>query len=176
MAEDAAPSYDVTNCLNTPNKINAGIKVTYNVPHCAGAAPCDATAASLRLDGMSLDITYTLPGRQAWDPTNPASVTASTPLVPGACFHDGDGAAWTNGAQFVFGGDSRINLRLGKLELCDKPATTHQEIVLYGVKAGAGSTAVGPVTLSATNPPVPATSSPNGFTAPLGNGVLVDGT
>src|SRR5581483_7240250 len=32
LGEDTSPSYDVTSCLNTPTKINSGIKVTYSVP------------------------------------------------------------------------------------------------------------------------------------------------
>jgi hypothetical protein len=148
LGEDAAPSYDVTSCLNTPTKVNNGIKVTYSVPKCVAGGTCDTTAASLRLDGIWVDITYTLPGRPAWDPTVPATVTSSTPLVPGACFHDGDGGAWTDGVQFIFNGDSRVNLRLGKLELCDKPATTHQEIVLYG-RATNPLLTVGPKTWTA---------------------------
>jgi hypothetical protein len=145
VGEDAAPSYDVTSCLNTPSKINGGVSLSYSVTHCTGVANgCSGASTTARLDGIWLDVTYTTGSRQAWNPANPASITATSPKVPGACRHDAD-VNWTDGVQFVFGGDSRVDLQSGAFELCDKPSNTQQEIVLYGVKAAAPNT-VGPNT------------------------------
>lgn len=40
-----------------------------------------------------------------------------------------------NGVQFIFGGDSQLNVASGGLELCAQPSTTEQQIAIYGVKA-----------------------------------------
>ena len=137
------------------------------------AVPGATGGSQVSLDGIWLDVTYTTATRPAWDPTNPATVNAGSPAVPGSCRRDGD-AGWTDGVQWIFGGDSRINLKTGALELCDKPSTTQQEIVLYGVKNNTtgGGTQVGPRTWTAqsfTN------GSPNGFTTTPQNGRIVDG-
>jgi hypothetical protein len=170
VGEDAAPSYDVTSCLNTPSKINGGISLSYAVSHCTGAAGgCTAASTTARLDGVWFDVTYTTGSRQAWNPANPASVTATSPNVPGACRHDAD-VNWTDGVQFVFGGDSRVNLQSGAFELCDKPSTTQQEIVLYGVKAAAPNS-VGPNTWR----PSVATQTTGPWTS-ANSALIVDGT
>ena len=163
LGEDAAPSYDVTGCLNSPTKLNSPVSLVYAVPGTATSA--------IGLDGIWLDVTYTTATRPAWDPTNPATVNAGSPAVPGSCRRDGD-AGWTDGVQFVFGGDSHINLKSGAFELCDKPSSTQQEIVLYGVKsASGGGTVVGPWAWIAQN----FTNGASGFTNPT-NGRVVDGT
>jgi hypothetical protein len=169
VGEDAAPSYDVTSCLNSPSKINStGLSVAYAVTHCTGVANgCTTATTPVRLDGISLDVTYTTGTRQSWDPNNTATITATSPTVPGACRHDGD-VGWTDGVQFVFGGDSRVNLRSGAFELCDVPSTTHQEIVMYGVKAPP-ATSVGPNTWR------PTIATPTGTWTNANNSLAVDG-
>jgi hypothetical protein len=153
VTEDAAPSYDVTSCLNTPLKLNADtsspVKPTFQYSVTATGS------TNVKLDGIWLDVTYTVPGRGVW---NGGSPTASTPAVPGACLHDGDpGFGAASGVQFVFAGDSRINLKSGKVELCAAPSTTHQEIAIYDAR---GATAGTPQ--SATIKPVTGTGWTNG--------------
>ena len=166
VSEDPAPSYDITNCFTLPAQINNGVSLTYRIAHCSGGCPSTGTIA--HLDGIWLDVSYVSNPRLPWDPNDPTA----NPNVPGACRHDGD-PFWSDGAQWVFGGDSRINLKSGQMELCDKPGIRHadpsldqQEIVLYGVKpagtgtsqgwvAGTASPAVGgtcPTNTSAANP------------------------
>ena len=132
LTEDPSPSYDVTSCLNSPAQINNGVSLTYSVARCGG---CTGSTVA-RLDGAQLDVTYAPNPRLPWDPTNPNA----NPSVPGACRRDGD-PFWTDGVQWVFGGDSHLNILSGQMELCDKPSPVQadpsqnkQEIVLYGVK------------------------------------------
>lgn len=81
--------------------------------------------------------------------------------IPGACRTEASNPAATDGVQFVFGGDSRLNVVAGKVELCPKPSTTGQQIVVYGLTAGAAT--------PSTTAPVPtATSSVTAFTSPAG--------
>jgi hypothetical protein len=130
--------YDVTSCLSNPARINGGgsgsIMLDYKVSKCTAGTCSGSTTA--HLDGMWLDVTYTTAARPVWDPTKTSTITSSTPNVPGACRHDGD-VGWTDGVQFVIGGDSHINLLSGKFELCDQPSSTKQEMVLYAPKAPA---------------------------------------
>ena len=164
----ATQSIDVTSCLNNPDKINGGPSVAFAETYVctAGTSACASTTTET-LDGIELDVTYSTGARPAWDPTNPASITSSAPVVPGACRHDGD-AAWTDGVQFVFGGDSRVNLKSGSFELCDKVSTTQQEIVLYGVKSPV-SAPVGPKTWK----PGTATQTSGTWTSP-NNSLAID--
>lgn len=79
---------------------------------------------------------------------------ASTPVVPGACVSPLTATA-NNGVQFVFGGDSRLSVQAGSVELCGQYSATAPPIALYGVKTGA-DTVTGPSTLATdgtgTNP------------------------
>jgi hypothetical protein len=160
LSED---DYDVTSCLSDPTRINPGgsgsVTIDYAVSKCTAGTCSGSTTA--HFDGIWLDVTYTTPPRPVWDPTKTSTITASTPSVPGACRHDGD-TNWSDGVQFVVGGDSHINLQSGKFELCDQPSGTKQEIVLYAPKApalGSWAPAVN-TTGSYTNP------GTNGFTNP----------
>ena len=109
----------------SPDALNNG---TFSLRYVVNHATCTSACQNItsQLDGMELQVSYSQPGRPAWDPNDPNA----NPTVPGACRHDGD-PFWTDGVQFVFGGDSRVNLQSGQVELCDPPSTNHQEIVLY---------------------------------------------
>ncbi|MBV9922894.1 MAG: hypothetical protein JOY78_18850 [Pseudonocardia sp.] len=175
--EDSAPNYDVFNisgapCLNDVSKINDSMKLTYSVSHCTGTANgCTTASTTDSVDGIWMDITYTTGGRLAWSPFDPASITPSSPTVPGACMSDRDsGSGWTKGVQFVFGGDSHVQLKSGKVELCDAPSVNKQEISVYGVRA-ATPTQVGPVTWT----PQTITNGSTGFTN-VTNGRVIDGS
>ena len=123
-------------CLSQDALNNGTFSLRYVVNHAACSSACQNVTS--QLDGMELQVSYSQPGRPAWDPNDPNA----NPTVPGACRHDGD-PFWTDGVQFVFGGDSRVNLQSGQVELCDQPSTDHQEIVLYGVKGSAPATQAG---------------------------------
>ncbi len=169
LSEDAFPSYDVTNCLNDVSKMNGNTSLKYSVSHCTGTTGgCTTAATTDSVDGIWLDITYTTPGRQAWNPNDPSSITAAAPSVPGACLHEGD-SGWNtgDGVQFVFGGDSRVNLKSGKFELCNMPSSSHQEIVVYGLRSGAA----GQVAVSWN--PTSATNGASGFANP-NNALVLD--
>lgn len=85
---------------------------------------------------------------------------------PGACKVDSDNGT-KDGIQVLFGGDSRVRVDGGKIELCPQPSVTSQEISLYGVRSGAST----PVTAD-----VPTTSvlSNTGYTNP-GNAHAIEG-
>ena len=163
------------NCLDAIALNNGAFSLRYQVTHGAcgggGGQPVCANITST-LDGVQLLVSYTAPARASWDPTNASTVTATSPSVPGACVHDGDyGFNQNSGVQFVFGGNSHVNLKAGSWELCDSFSSTHQEIVMYGVRSSSSGTQVGPVTWTPQN----FTNGANPFTSPA-NGRIVDGS
>ena len=92
---------------------------------------------NVSLDGIWVDITYRTPDRSVWDPNDPNA----DPELPGACRKNED-PLWTDGVQWVFGGDSNMHFLDGQMELCQKPqplqadpSQNKQQIVLWGVKA-----------------------------------------
>lgn len=72
------------------------------------------------------------------------------PIVPfpGGCKVNSDSAP-NDGVQVILGGDSRVTLSGGKMELCPQPSSTGQEISLYGLRSG---------TATATTVAAPSTS------------------
>lgn len=70
---------------------------------------------------------------------------SATPVVPGSCVSPLRATA-NNGVQFVFGGDSRLYLKAGSMELCGQYSSTAPPVALYGAKTGA-DTVTGPATL-----------------------------
>jgi Tfp pilus assembly protein PilX len=166
VAEDVI---DVTSCLNTPLKLNSGLSVRYSVSKCSTSG-CSGSVTD-RLNGVWLAVDYSTGGRPAWDPNDTSTVNGSSPAVPGGCRHELD-PGWSDGVQWVMGGDSHINLKAGKLELCNQKSTTRQEIVLYGLRGGAAGPSVGPTAWPAVTITNPAT---NGFdAATYVNGRVVD--
>ena len=65
---------------------------------------------------------------------NPASPTVPSIRVPGGCKADGDGPVGSfGGVQIVAGGDTRLDLKKGRVELCATPSTTDQQLALFGL-------------------------------------------
>ncbi len=97
--------------------------------------------------------------------------TTATDLdnMPGACVSPLTSEA-TDGVQFVFGGDSQMQVSKGSMEICGTWHVDRPSLVLYGAKATTGSTE------SATLLPTPGTltspGSPN--FAPLTGGALAN--
>jgi hypothetical protein len=127
---------EVTSCLNTAAAIDLGPTIKYSVGHTGSGTENE------HLDGLVLVVDYHTAGRPAWSATAPATITPSSPAVPGACRHETD-AGWSHGDEFVFGGDSRVFLKTGRFEVCDEPSTTKQEITLMGLRAAPAPSAVG---------------------------------
>src|SRR5262249_9237117 len=137
---------NITSCVNNPARLTSGLSVTYSVKHCTTGGACTATNATDKVDGVWLNVLYSTGSRPAWDPTQPATIDSGTPVVPGACRHELD-PGWTDGVQFVFGGDSNVFLKSGEVELCTHPwtvAQNKQEIAIYGLPAATPGTPVGP--------------------------------
>jgi hypothetical protein len=59
-------------------------------------------------------------------------VAGAPAALPGACKTTGD-AAPNHGVQLIFGGDSRVDLKLGSMEICGEPTDDEQSIAVYGV-------------------------------------------
>ena len=104
-------------CLS-PDALNNGtFSLRYQVTHGTCTSTCQNITS--QLDGMELLVSYSAPGRLGVGSERPRRRIRS---VPGACRHDGD-PFWSDGVQFVFGGDSRVYLQSGQVELCDTPST-----------------------------------------------------
>jgi Tfp pilus assembly protein PilX len=70
---------------------------------------------------------------QGWTPdltTPPASGSCVSPL----------NATTSNGVEFVFGGDSRMALRSGAVDLCGQYSTTTPPVAVYGARTGNDTT------------------------------------
>ena len=123
-----------TGCLTTPAEIN-GAQVSFQV-HVTGGT----VNVTSDLDGMQLDAQVTLPPSRA--------------VFPNGC---NPNAA---GVQFVFGGDSRMYIPDGDMELCSGPAVgsssdpkyTAQQIALYGIPPVPPMSASSVISNSATYP------------------------
>ena len=70
---------------------------------------------------------------QGWTPD------ASSPTVPGSCVSPIN-ATTSNGVEFVFGGDSRMALKAGAVELCGQYSSSTPPVTLYGAKTGNDTT------------------------------------
>jgi hypothetical protein len=68
-------------------------------------------------------------GLKTWG-TNPPSNPSAVP-IPGMC--TGDDVTDHLGVQFIFGGNSRVNVTSGRMELCAPRAGTAQQIAVFGV-------------------------------------------
>lgn len=94
-----------------------------------------------------------------WDPAS-----GTRPAVPlgTACARD------QAGVQLVLGGDSRLLVRNGGIELCAQPSATAQQIAVYGVRTGQSPPA--PATAAAT-----AAAAQSGTWTSAASGAAVDG-
>lgn len=92
------------------------------------------------------DATANVVGGEAkgWS-TGDASKASPFPF-PGGCKTNADGA--TTGVQFVFGGDSRMSITAGSVELCPAPSASAQQIAIYGLRTASSGGAVGPISLT----------------------------
>lgn len=70
----------------------------------------------------------------------PATVSAAGPTIPGACVRPSESTVANAGVAFVFGGDSRLAISSGAIELCGQHFTGKPPIVLYGSKSDVGTT------------------------------------
>ncbi|MFA5890349.1 MAG: hypothetical protein WDA27_05290 [Actinomycetota bacterium] len=80
--------------------------------------------------------------------------------IPGGCKLETD-AAPNDGVQFIFGRSSRMDVQAGMVELCAQPATADQEIAVYGLKTGSG-TSTAAASLAGSHDP----AATSGFTNP----------
>jgi hypothetical protein len=96
-------------CLDTPDKVNTAVLAVAFDP--------STSSGNATVDGFRMHVTYT---------PSPARID-----FPGGC----DNSA--TGVQFIFGGDSRMYVSNGSVELCSGPnpagSTTNQQIAVYGV-------------------------------------------
>jgi hypothetical protein len=90
-------------------------------------------------------------GKHSWDIPNGVTIVGGTPdQTSGLCKTDSP-LPPNAGVQFVFGGDSRINVKKGAtVNVCAQPTTARQQIAVYGMMTNAGS--VQQLTLSPTIP------------------------
>jgi hypothetical protein len=105
-----------------------------------------------------------------------ASRPGQPPTLPGACRAPGDPFA-SAGVQFVFGGDSRMQVDpTGRVELCAPPSTSKQQIAVYGMTPDFLGF---PQSTTVLRNPDPQTASSNppttGYDVPENGAVIGDG-
>jgi hypothetical protein len=103
--------------------------------------------------------------RQGW------TTSTSNANMPGSCVSPLTSMATNNGVQFVFGGDSRLNVSKGSMEICGTWYADHPSLVLYGAKATTGT----PLTADLLPSGTLTTSGTAAFT-PLNDGSLAVNT
>jgi hypothetical protein len=102
-----------------------------------------------------------------WSPT---ATTKPTLTMPGACISPLTTTAANSGVRFVFGGDSRLAVGAGNVELCGQWSATKPPITIYGAKADEGT---GSATGAVSAAVIPKKASPE--FAGLGNLAVADG-
>ncbi len=173
MTNGAVMAANLSACLNTGDKINSAV-VRYN----ANRPAFGSTDAVARLDGVQLLVT--------------AQDQPTFPRPPSETDNGGDCDPEGPGVQFIFGGDSRVYVPNGGLELCAGPNPDNpgsgQQIAVYGVPAtprlvptaASGGTSPANAKLIAENPTLQyatmtsgqaVTLSYPGFTTPAGYSV-----
>ncbi|TDD18386.1 hypothetical protein E1218_26090 [Kribbella turkmenica] len=97
------------------------------------------------------------------------TLSGGATVIPGACASPLGGS--TGGVQFIFGGDSRLDIKGGKAELCGSYSPTRLPIALRGLTSGTESS----VALSALKPSAVSPVSKFGLTATPSRLSTVDG-
>jgi hypothetical protein len=95
---------------------------------------------------------------RGWSP-NAGSKPAVT--MPGSCVSPRTSATPGTGVEFVFGGDSRLEVRAGSVELCGQWHRDRPPIVVYGAKADATETLGAGQHATATSTTTPAFTDPS---------------
>jgi hypothetical protein len=118
-------------CANRVFHFPAGVYY-FNFTNASGGHQWNVTGANTIVVGGTL-------------PTGVTLTTTPFPAVGSRC--DESSPA---GVQFVFGGDSRLNIDSGEMELCapHDVTETSQEIAVYGLKTGSGPTGGGSTTVT----------------------------
>lgn len=102
-----------------------------------------------------------------------ASPPASGPSIPGACVSPLT-ATTADGVAFVFGGDSRLSITRGQLEVCGQYDSGRPPFAVYGATSDIGSPAAVNTTAKGITSPAPANSGAANF-APAAAIVDTDG-
>jgi hypothetical protein len=133
---DSKPLNDLTNCTQKVIHFTPGVYFLDFRNGERGQPAVGGTDAKVwRVNNPNATIVGGTP--QGWSP-NAATKPALT--VPGSCVSPVTSPAAGTGVQFVLGGDSRIELRSGSMELCGQWRADRPPIAIYGAKADQGVT------------------------------------
>lgn len=152
------PGYRVAPACPGPNQLVTLVPGTYTDAAALNAltnGSCSGTVLHLPADASGVGAYYfdfRNAGSHEWTISDPTvnvvggtkkgwiELPGARPVLPypGACKVEGD-AAPNDGIQVLFGGDSRVKVSGGKVELCPQPSATAQEIALYGVRSGSAT-------------------------------------
>jgi len=100
----------------------------------------------------------------AGTPSGGAAQPPVNPTLPGACVSPITSTTAV-GVQFIFGGDSRLQVDAGKAEICASYHSDRPPIAVYGQRTGSPSV-TGPVTLTGTSATSSKFTTPGGALAP----------
>lgn len=180
------PGHQVAPACPGPNEVVTLTPGTYTDATALNAltdGSCNGTVLHLPSDASGVGAYYfdfRNAGSHEWTISDPTvnvvggtkkgwiELPGARPVVPypGACKVEGD-AAPNHGIQLLFGGDSRMTVSGGKVELCPQPSAAAQEIALYGVSSGSAT----PVNTTLT---ADGALSPVGFSNP-DNAKVIEG-
>lgn len=122
--------------------------------HNGSGAPLPAGSHVWTITDATTDVVGGTPS--GWTPAR------GKPSIPGACVSPLATAA-NGGVQFVFGGDSRLDVKAGKVELCGQYSAGSPPIAVFGAMSGADPDVTAPVTAKSDGT---GTSTGPAFTSP----------
>lgn len=127
--DDAVALSRLTDGVSCKNRVMHFKPGTYYFDfHNGDGAPLPAGAHVWTIKDATTDVVGGMP--KGWTPAG------GNPTIPGACVSPLDSAA-NGGVQFVFGGDSRLDVKAGNVELCGQYTTGRPPIAIYGARTGA---------------------------------------
>jgi hypothetical protein len=149
---DSKPLNDLTNCTQKVILFAPGVYfLDFRNGERGQPAATGTDAKVFKVNNPNATIVGGTP--RGW---SPSAATKPALTMPGSCVSPLTSAKAGTGVQLVLGGESRIELKAGSVELCGQWRSDRPPIVVYGAKADQGAGSGTGVHASATSGTTPA--------------------
>lgn len=149
---DSKPLNDLTNCTQKVVHFTPGVYfLDFRNGERGQPAAGGTDSKVFKVNNPNATIVGGTP--QGW---SPGAATKPAITVPGSCVSPLTSSRAGTGVQFVLGGDSRIEVRAGTVELCGQWRSDRPPIVIYGAKSDQGATSGTGTHATATSTTTPA--------------------
>jgi hypothetical protein len=133
---DSKPLNDLTNCTQKVIHFAPGVYfLDFRNGERGQSAAGGTDSKVFKVNNPNATIVGGTP--QGW---SPGAATKPAITVPGSCVSPLTSTRAGTGVQFVLGGDSRIEVRAGTVELCGQWRSDRPPIVIYGARSDLGAT------------------------------------